>query len=142
MTSPLYREHPISFVAFGKPTTQGSGRAITRKDGKAVLIQDNHSRLRSWRSTVADAAVSAMHGAAPYRGPTRLEVTFYAPITKAAAKRRDRFPDGKPDASKLLRAVEDALIGIVYVDDCQICELSVRKLWGEPARAEFVVTPL
>jgi Holliday junction resolvase RusA-like endonuclease len=31
-------------------------------------------------------------------------------------------PDVKPDLSKLLRAAEDAMTGIVWADDCQITE--------------------
>ena len=143
MTAPLIREHPISFVAFGKPTAQGSARAIMSKRMKApVVVQVNKASLRSWRSVVADAAVSAMHGASPHRGAVRVDVTFYTPITKAAAKRRDPYPSGRPDRDKLERAVMDALSGIVFVDDCQVCDGRTRKLWGEPARAEFVVTPL
>lgn len=46
---------------------------------------------------------------------------------------RDTAPDfhtQKPDALKLMRAVEDAMTGIVYKDDAQIIKTSPLKLWG------------
>jgi len=37
------------------------------------------------------------------------------------------------------RAVEDALKGVVYVDDAQIVSELLDKRWGEPARVEVVI---
>lgn len=43
---------------------------------------------------------------------------------------------------KLARAAEDALTGILWRDDAQICDEVIRKRYGEPARVEIEVRTL
>ena len=80
--------------------------------------------------------------------PLNLEVDFYVPRPKGHFGKRGlrlsapAFPTVKPDATKLLRAVEDALTGIVWRDDAQVVEQHVSKLYGEPARAEIRIYKL
>ena len=38
-------------------------------------------------------------------------------------------PCKKPDADNIAKVVSDALNGIVYEDDSQICDLNVKKLY-------------
>ena len=45
----------------------------------------------------------------------------------------------RPDATKLVRAVEDALTGLVWRDDAQVVIQTVRKRYGHPERAEIFV---
>lgn len=40
-----------------------------------------------------------------------------------------RFPTKKPDLDKTLRAIKDALTGIVYVDDSQVVVVTIAKEW-------------
>lgn len=52
------------------------------------------------------------------------------------------FPTKVPDGDKLLRAVFDALTGIVYIDDAQVVEWGGRKVFVETADqvgAEIIV---
>jgi Holliday junction resolvase RusA-like endonuclease len=44
----------------------------------------------------------------------------------------------KPDASKLIRAVEDALTHVVYRDDAQVVELVVGKFYASMDAAPHV----
>jgi Holliday junction resolvase RusA-like endonuclease len=82
-------------------------------------------------------------------GALLLEATFYRPrpashfgsgrnagVLKASAP---PFPTVRPDTTKLLRAIEDALKGIWYRDDAQIVDQAVRKRWGTTARVEMRV---
>ena len=46
------------------------------------------------------------------------------------------FKDTAPDLSKLWRAVEDSLTGIVYKDDSQVVQLALQKRWGTRARVD------
>ena len=41
--------------------------------------------------------------------------------------------------TKLVRAVEDALTGLVWRDDAQVVVQTVRKRYGHPERAEVLV---
>jgi Holliday junction resolvase RusA-like endonuclease len=47
----------------------------------------------------------------------------------------------KPDTTKLLRATEDALRGIAWADDNQVCEQHAFKLYGmRPGVHVFIET--
>lgn len=54
------------------------------------------------------------------------------------------YPAVKPDATKLVRAVEDALTGICWRDDAQIVNQDVRKRYADTgsARVEIAITSL
>lgn len=73
--------------------------------------------------------------------PLRAEITAYFPMPKSTSmKRKKMMLDGqirhtkKCDADNLAKAVLDALNGIAYYDDSQVCELSVSKLYGDNPR--------
>ncbi len=52
------------------------------------------------------------------------------------------YPTTKPDASKLVRALEDGLNGVLWRDDSQVAEIVAVKYYGEPARAEVRIEKL
>jgi Holliday junction resolvase RusA-like endonuclease len=73
--------------------------------------------------------------------PLRAEITAYFPIPKSASmKRKKMMLEGqirhtkKCDSDNLAKAVLDALNGIAYYDDSQVCELSVSKLYSDNPR--------
>jgi Holliday junction resolvase RusA-like endonuclease len=41
------------------------------------------------------------------------------------------YPAGRPDLTKLVRAAEDALKGVVWADDGQVVGQGNRKVYGE-----------
>jgi len=65
----------------------------------------------------------------PLEGPVCISLTFYLPRPKSAP-RRVVHPATRPDLSKLVRSVEDALTGIVYRDDAQIMSLTAIKAFA------------
>lgn len=86
---------------------------------------------------------------APWDGPLVLGVTFYLPRPARLMRRRD--PDGvvqhtgKPDVDNLVKAVQDALLGLLWRDDSQICEVRARKFYAEKdgrPRVELMVRVL
>jgi Holliday junction resolvase RusA-like endonuclease len=48
----------------------------------------------------------------------------------------------KPDVDKLMRAVFDALSGVVFEDDAQVVEGSFKKAFGSPARMDVRIETL
>lgn len=63
--------------------------------------------------------------------PVSVTITFQFPRTKKQLSKN--APTGlmwhtkKPDADNLAKAVLDALNGIAWADDCQVCELNIKK---------------
>jgi Holliday junction resolvase RusA-like endonuclease len=100
------------------------------------VVIDACKRNGSWRACVSAAAVGAMIGKQPFLGPVSLEVLIFMPRIKSHYRRGELKPDApvwhevRPDATKLLRAIEDAMTGIVWVDDAQVVRQHVEKRYA------------
>ena len=107
-----------SFVVIGLPASQGSKRYV----GRGIMIESD-KRLPAWRESVKWMAVQARGTNPPLDGPLRCTMIFTLPKPKSAPKARRTWPDKKPDLSKLVRSVEDALTdsGLI-VDDARIVD--------------------
>lgn len=122
----------------GIPAPQGSMSAGVSKSGKAFVRSDN-PMTRPWRSAVAFEAKQAMVGKLPLEGPLRLTAVFQFPRPRSHYRGKSQelkagaplFKASKPDVSKLVRAVEDALTGIVYCDDARIAIIETQKVYAD-----------
>jgi crossover junction endodeoxyribonuclease RusA len=142
----------VHFVVPGTPRPKGSAKWIAR-GGKAVPLPND--RLVAWVGAVAAAAQAAMVGRDVLGGPVCL-VAFYMFQRPKAHYRTGRYANElkptaptshtkTPDTSKLVRALEDALTGVVWVDDRQVCWLEAHKVWvhrTEQAQTMVWVRPL
>lgn len=142
----------IAFVIYGPQKPQGSkvsqviyrnGKPAMRPDGRVLTVtRDSCKGLASWRNQVAAEAMQAMKGCEmfPAGVPVRLEIVFVRmhPMSHYGSGKNANFlkasapdyPTSKPDLTKLTRAVEDALKGIVWHDDSQVVEQHITKEWG------------
>lgn len=113
----------------GPPATAGSKTIGRTKDGR-TFIRPANKRQKPWMETVRAEASLSMRDQELSRGPITLEVEVrlarpknhyrtgkHAGEVKPTAP---RFPTGKPDLTKIVRAVEDALTGTVWRDDAQV----------------------
>lgn len=133
----------IQFSVAGVPVPQGSKRHV----GNGIMIE-SAKNLKPWRAEVRAEAIAAMaqFGLTPATGPVRLECefTFSRPKShyrtgKRANELREDMPiykASKPDISKLVRAVEDAMTGVVWVDDSQVVTLVGEKAYVD--RGDFL----
>ena len=96
---------------------------------------------------VQDAARSALPADwVPRSEPIRLYIVFRLRRPKAHYTTRGAVkssapahPTVKPDLTKLLRAVEDALTGVVWRDDSQIIHQAVTKEYADADMTSVVV---
>ena len=141
----------IRFKVPGLARPQGSKTASVNKyTGRAVMREANKN-LPQWRTDVAQAADFAMDGHELLTGPLLLDVAFIFVRPASHFTKTGKLVKGAPDAptghnlgdtSKLVRAVEDAMQGIVYKDDAQITTLGrPRKRWGIAAATYITVQP-
>jgi len=121
---------PKSFFVPGVPVPKGSAKAFMNKGMKfPVVIQDNVEKQKPWASSIGYSA--QMSGFEVKNGPVSIGVTFYMPRLKShfgTGKNSERVKDSaptyhisKPDLDKLIRCVKDALTGIAWKDDSQVC---------------------
>ena len=130
MIRPFETTQVVGFTVCGKPQTAGSKRAfVNKKTGRAIVTEDN-KKGKPWRADVQAAARDAIQLEELLTGPLVLEVSFYfvrpkshfgsgknAKVLKPSAP---THPATRPDTTKLLRALEDALTGVLWRDDSQI----------------------
>ena len=151
----------IRFTVYGKSQSAGSKRAmpiyrnapgggkqlVTRANGSPmIVVVDDNPKSKDWKNAVACEARKAYRGEL-LDGALSVEFTFYRPRpkghygTKGLNKKglASGHPTTKPDVLKLARAVEDALTNVIWIDDAQIVDERLRKVWGEPARVEIVI---
>lgn len=135
MTSPA----SVHFFVPGIPATAGSKRAFPfrKADGKlGVRVTDSCARGKSWRDSVIAAAREA--GVTPMDGPLVLVCNFHMPRPKShyiggdyakglRACARELWHTKKPDLTKMVRAVEDALKHVAWHDDSQVVAQEPRK---------------
>lgn len=117
----------IAFYVHGIPESQGSARAFVR-GGKPIITTTNKN-LGDWRRLVADAS---QEHAQMLGGSISLRLHFYLPRPKSTPKKVE-WPAKRPDLDKLIRAVGDALTGIMWADDSQICVIYALKNYADEA---------
>ena len=157
----------INFTIHGKQITQGSKKshAIYGRDGKPVMkngrvitvTRNDNENLDNWRQQVASVARAEFErqydkDAPLLMGPIQLSVSFIIPRPKGhfgkgrnAARIKESAPKHhtiKPDSLKLTRAIEDALTGVVYGDDSQVCRHEITKHWGASYMTGVIITEI
>jgi Holliday junction resolvase RusA-like endonuclease len=121
------------FEVVGRCKPWTVGRVSYRKDPD----------LQAWQDHVAKAARVAMGSAPPVLGPVSVHITFYrqagygsksgdlwaGSVVVSGGKLVKRgLP--QPDLANLFKGMEDALQGIVYGNDTQVCEHHAYKYYG------------
>jgi Holliday junction resolvase RusA-like endonuclease len=140
------------FFITGKAEPQGSKQAFTPTDkngnpfrskttGRIVTnVVDDNPKGKGWKRDVAKVGRIVMRSAPPLETPLAVVVVFYLArpaghftTTGKLSKqgRENPYPSWRPDATKLWRAAEDALTGIIWKDDGLIISQGVAKLWAD-----------
>ncbi len=147
----------INFTVYGHPQTAGSKRAfiVRTKTGKQrAIVTDDNAKGKDWKGDVKQAAAAFVQGGqALLQGPLRLSLVFWLPRPtghygsgKNAAVLKPSSPPkpkSKPDVLKLARCVEDALTGVLWVDDAQITSEQLAKRYcefGQQPGCQVIVT--
>lgn len=135
---------PITFWTSGTPRPAGSKRAFAIKrggvpTGQVAVVDTSGVKGKTWRGDLRDAAKTA-HQGRPLEGPLKLCVVFHLQRPKShycggffergLKLNMSTYHAQRPDTTKLLRAVEDALTGILWRDDAQIAVQTAKKVWS------------
>lgn len=143
----------IEFTVHGQAQPAGSKRgfAFRRKNGSTgVAISDANPKSGEWKRYVKLAAAN--------HRPDKLilgavAVCFTFVRVRPAGHFNSKgmlnknglarpYPTAKPDAVKLTRGFEDALTGIIWLDDNQNVDVRSRKVWGDSACVHVVIEAL
>ncbi len=127
----------IEFFVPGIAKTAGSKRAFIR--GTRAVVVEDCKKSKNWQGQVALFASKEFAGPL-LTGPLSVTFVFFRLRPKGhfgtgrnSGALKDWVPiapTGKPDVLKLARAAEDALSGVVYVDDAQIVDEHLYDRYG------------
>jgi Holliday junction resolvase RusA-like endonuclease len=125
------------FVVYGEPV--GKARARVFKDKAGNIRAVTPTKTRKWEDSIKLQAIAALGGKPLLDQSIFLHVTFIRSFPKSMSKKKriEAQPTTKPDLDNYIKAVKDALRGIVWRDDSLICSLSAIKCYGDPPRVEI-----
>lgn len=85
----------------------------------------------------------------PLKGPLNVDIVFYLPIPKSTSKTVKTqmlngivYPMKRPDIDNLAYIVTNAMKEIVYEDDAQVVDLTLKKRYGETPKTVIKVIEL
>lgn len=123
-----------SFQVVGRPAPQGSKTYFG--NGR---FREQSPHLSAWRNDVRNAA-SAAFGEALAGGPIFTEIIFFfsRPKCHYVSNNPDKplkatapyWHTSAPDCDKLERATNDALTGVIWVDDSQVAGTLSQKIYS------------
>lgn len=125
----------VEFMVMGKPLGKQRPRVVHMGNtGKVRAFTPketvNYENLVKW-------SYLQMCDNIKLEGEIRAEITAYFAVPKSDSKRKRALKltgvirhTSKPDTDNIAKIILDSLNGIAYDDDKQVCQLSVKKLYG------------
>ncbi len=128
---------------------KGKNGWLKGEGGRPIInVVDANPKAKAWKMEVAEEAAKQYRAQLIDR-PVRCFMTFYLQRPKGhygTGKNERVLKDSSPlhhtkapDALKLARGVEDALTGVVWVDDAQVHRGGQRKVYVHPWEDQGVV---
>jgi Holliday junction resolvase RusA-like endonuclease len=132
----------LTFTAFGVALPKGNHKAFVPRGMHFPVITETNRNVVSWQQLVKHAASEALTRIDDLErrvlcDGVRLSIAFVLPRPKSLPKRITAHLKA-PDLDKLSRCIADALSGVVYRDDCQVCELVAAKRYAAIGEAPHV----
>lgn len=115
-------------------------RMIVRKDGRVFSQTYEDARSRDFKAVLHLMAQEKLteNGGQRLSGAVGLNLSIRIEVPKSFSKSKRElalnhgiFPTRKPDLDNVLKAVMDALNGVLYEDDKQVCSVRVTKYYAE-----------
>ena len=133
----------VTFKVDANPV--GKQRARYVKRGNFVQAY-TPEKTRTYETLIRESAKQAMGESNPLETPVSLYLYIRVPIPASATKKRlQAISDGtekpirKPDASNILKSVEDGMNSVIYKDDSQIVNIHVTKVYSSVPGVDICV---
>lgn len=114
----------LTFIVPAVPVAQPRPRATVLAGHARVYGAPTSHPVHAFKASVRLAARNAYDGP-PLQGPIHLSAQFFLPRPKAMIWKSRPMPrvwhTKKPDKDNLEKSLCDALAGLLFVDDCQVC---------------------
>lgn len=131
------------FTVFGEPV--GKGRPRFAKRGNFVSTY-TPQKTKTYEDEIRMMARAAMGSSEPLDTPVTVAIYIRVGIPKSFSKQKHKDalaniekPTKKPDADNVLKCFMDAMNGIVYLDDKQVVNIHLTKIYAETPAVEIMV---
>lgn len=128
------------FTIFGQPT--GKGRPRFTKTGHTYTPQ----ATKDYEAAVKCNFISCYPKAAAIEGAVKATIIAFYEIPKSYSKKKrqacingDIAALNKPDCDNIAKIILDSLNGLAYIDDKQVNDLRVVKMWSDMPRVEILI---
>lgn len=126
----------IEFFVAGDPVAKGSAKAFfNRKTGRAMVVQTNAEKQKPWASMIS--YIAQQRGLQPYYSGIVITLAFKLRRPRfhfkgdgSLSSRAELYHSKRPDLDKLVRTVLDALTGLAWLDDSQVCQIEATKQYA------------
>ena len=133
----------VTFNVEGTPVPKARARHVLHGTRLRTYTPE---KTKSYETLIKESAKQAMGSSEPLETPVSLYLYIRVPIPKSCTKKRleaiqngSEKPIKKPDASNILKSVEDGMNGVVYKDDSQIVNIHVTKVYATQAGVDICV---
>lgn len=131
------------FWAFiqGKPAPQPRPRGrVVQKGRRHIVVM--YSPVTPWRRQVRQSLQNSIQPSWPLTEALAVSLEFHVERPKCAPNRPWPTVKTSGDVDNLAKAVLDAMNGLVFEDDAQVCDLRVMKIYTDKEPGVYVsVTP-
>jgi Holliday junction resolvase RusA-like endonuclease len=133
----------IHFQVEGDP--KGKGRPRFSRVGSFTKVYTDKQTL-GYEAKIAHFAKQAMGTSEPLKTPVSVFLYVRLPIPQSYPKKRreaclngSELPCKKPDIDNIAKTYLDAMNGVIFVDDTQVIDLHVKKLYSAVAGVDVMV---
>ena len=133
----------VMYIVYGEPV--GKGRPRFARRGNFVSTY-TPQKTKSYEDEIRMMAKGAMGSSEPLDTPVTVAIYIRVgiPASFSKQKRKDALenivkPTKKPDLDNIAKCFLDAMNDIIYLDDKQVTNLHVTKVYAETPAVEVMV---
>ena len=124
---------------------KGKGRPRFSRRGKFTKVYTDQATL-DYETAIQECANKAMGSQKPLETPVSVYLHIRVSIPQSYSKKRSAAcltgierPAKKPDIDNVAKAFLDAMNGTIYLDDTQVVELNIKKVYSAVAGVDVAI---
>lgn len=132
-------------IFFTVPQVSGKGRPRFARQGTFVKTYTD-AKTFTYEKSIQTYAKQAMGSTSPLIGAVAAYLHIGIPIPPSYSKTRQKAcieglerPTKKPDIDNIVKAILDGMNGVVYLDDKQVVDLHLTKVYSSKEGIDIMV---
>lgn len=123
-------------IVDGRPKTKKNTWFTSRGKGKGHAFRPP-TGARSFETKISKKAAETFDK--PLSGPIRLKVKFLFHRPKRLKDGPEEYAPKRPDITNIIKAIEDGLNGVAFLDDAQVVSMTAEKYYHSSEDTEKTI---